>query len=133
MSQLLLTTLGVVCPNCDELSQPGTAKCPSCGSDPYGATPPAKALSRAASAGISMGGRPPSGTHSTNPAFGVGPTPPPFGTGPTPAPQRIPAGSISTAPTPQAPLPASARTPQVAIQVPPSARPSGPKQPPAIP
>src|SRR5690349_3666243 len=103
MSQLLLTTLGVVCPNCDELSQPGTAKCPSCGADPYGATPPAKALSKGG-LGAPAGGRPPSGAHSTNPAFGTGPTPVPFGgptpvpygTGPTPVPQRIPTGSVST-------------------------------------
>ncbi|HVE87423.1 MAG TPA: hypothetical protein VND93_31415, partial [Myxococcales bacterium] len=71
MSQLLLTTLGVVCPNCDELSQPGATKCASCGADPYGPTPPAKALPRGADA--PAGGRP--ATHPSMPAAGG--TPPP--------------------------------------------------------
>ncbi|HEY8208735.1 MAG TPA: FHA domain-containing protein [Myxococcaceae bacterium] len=139
MSQLLLTTLGVVCPNCDELSQPGTAKCPSCGADPYGATPPAKALPKGAEV---PAGRPL--TQSTMPGYGGGtpspfsaPTPSPFSAptpvpGATPVPARVPSSPrlpVSSAPTPQVPFAAqSAPTPQVPI---PAAR-SGPKQPPGL-
>lgn len=107
MSQLLLTNLGVVCPNCDELSQPGTAKCPSCGADAYGATPPAKALAKP-SHGPAV--RPP--TQGTLPAYQA-PVPPRIPTNP-----QVPAAG--TAPTPQMPLPAAPR-------------PSGPKaQPPGL-
>jgi FHA domain-containing protein len=103
MSQLLLTNLGVVCPNCDELSPPGTAKCPSCGADAYGATPPAKALAKPAS---------------------VPPPPRPAGQATLPGlPPRLPTNPqtpVSSAPTPQMPMPAAPR-------------PSGPKaQPPGL-
>jgi len=108
MSQLLLTNLGVVCPNCDELNQPGTARCPACGADAYGATPAAKALAKSGSASMGGGGRPAS--QATMPAYHA------------PAPPRIPtnpqAPAISpTAPTPQAPIPviSTAPTPQVPI------------------
>jgi len=100
MSQLLLTNLGVVCPNCDELNQPGTGKCPACGADAYGATPPAKALARPGP------GAPPARTASqgTLPSY--------------PVPPRIPTN-------PQAPAIGTAPTPQVAMPAVP--RPSGPK------
>lgn len=110
MSQLLLTNLGVVCPNCDELSPSGSTRCGSCGADPYGATPAAKALP-GSGMGQGPGSRPPSATRPSAPAVGAAPRIPT-------APQGI--GSI---PTPVAPLPA----------IPAMARPSGPKeQPPGL-
>ncbi|HZN94192.1 MAG TPA: FHA domain-containing protein [Myxococcales bacterium] len=126
MSQLLLTTLGVVCPNCDEFSSPGTAKCGNCGADPYGATPAAKTLPGATA---SLAGRPATASRPSPPAIPplVAPRVPTAPQGiatATPVPGGTPVPhAISTATTPVAPLPA----------IPALARASGPKdQPPGL-
>lgn len=116
MSQLLLSVLGVVCPNCDEYNPPKTAKCGACGAnvlgDPArssGVRPPPPALGAVPRGGTSPGLPKPPGASAPSPAPAPRPSQTAMPAQPAPRPSAPP-GMRPVARTPSseaAPIPAA--------------------------
>ena len=130
MSQLLLSALAVVCPNCDGYNPPRTEVCGSCGTSLIETPAPAKASSARATP-ASPSGRPVSATPRAPMASARPPEAPP---GLRPASSRTPppiasAGGIPVAravPGARPPAPATPQTRPAAPAVPPAAAPPAP-------